>query len=698
MRWVLALLAIGASVLAPGQRQLVKLNFFVDGRAVAAIGPVRYTEDLYLVPLRDALSILVGQMGQVEKKGNSCEVSLDGMLAVRLPLTADASPYAEIYGLGAEGGQPTRRIALQQPPIELPDAPGRLMMDLHDIGAMLGVTVDIELDRVSLYTAAYWCRVLGLTEEVATNRLLRNLNLMPDFGISPPAKTLITWVRPTEGSFVQIFRVGSGKPEPMFYKSPVFGDWVTYPQSGYRAAWRPSGPKEPARTESMFFDFPEGTFGAYVALVCKQDLGYEDPIAAINTGKLRDGEWTIVGLRQRVLKTPVMYDVTACKSGDTIESLATKHKMDADLFRELNGIAKGDPPELADGRRVITIAGINEDALREFLKADYEVVGLHEAQPGQTISSVCADWGVTVRAFSDANPQIPAGAELEPGELVKVIRMKGGPPVKPSAQIEAEEMGAVGITTKAVDIRQSTSPDSQVLYSFSLPKPVMVLAEIPDRKQYQISVTVSGNEVVGFVPVDAVKITDAAGPAAGDGEIAQEALKWIGTPYDWGGNNLSSGIDCSHFVAAVLQRAGRSAPPAPVVQQETRGEFAHRKPGPYRRNGRNYIYNGPLQPLNRLGDGDRVIIQYAPLNDRPGSRHTGVYIGPLLGHPRFGNVKYAIVHASSSRGVTVNDLMASYLWRNYRFSLRDEAPGQRGSTKSTDALVAEAAARLLRKK
>ena len=38
-------------------------------------------------------------------------------------------------------------------------------------------------------------------------------------------------------------------------------------------------------------------------------------------------------------------------------------------------------------------------------------------------------------------------------------------------------------------------------------------------------------------------------------KIVAEALKYVGNPYVWGGNSLTNGIDCSHFVTQILSRA-----------------------------------------------------------------------------------------------------------------------------------------------
>ena len=39
-------------------------------------------------------------------------------------------------------------------------------------------------------------------------------------------------------------------------------------------------------------------------------------------------------------------------------------------------------------------------------------------------------------------------------------------------------------------------------------------------------------------------------------DIVDYAMQFVGNPYVWGGNSLTNGIDCSHFVTAVLQNTG----------------------------------------------------------------------------------------------------------------------------------------------
>ena len=42
----------------------------------------------------------------------------------------------------------------------------------------------------------------------------------------------------------------------------------------------------------------------------------------------------------------------------------------------------------------------------------------------------------------------------------------------------------------------------------------------------------------------------------GNSDIVSYAMQFLGNPYRWGGNSLTNGIDCSHFVTSVLQNTG----------------------------------------------------------------------------------------------------------------------------------------------
>lgn len=110
--------------------------------------------------------------------------------------------------------------------------------------------------------------------------------------------------------------------------------------------------------------------------------------------------------------------------------------------------------------------------------------------------------------------------------------------------------------------------------------------------------------------------------------IISEAKKYLGTPYVWGGTS-PEGFDCSGYVQYVMMKNGISIPRTTLQQVET---------------GRS-ISKNDLQP------GDLVFLQNTY---REGVSHVGIYIG-----------NNQMIHASSSKGVTVSNLLSTYYMEHY---------------------------------
>lgn len=115
--------------------------------------------------------------------------------------------------------------------------------------------------------------------------------------------------------------------------------------------------------------------------------------------------------------------------------------------------------------------------------------------------------------------------------------------------------------------------------------------------------------------------------------IVANAKKHLGIPYLWGGST-PSGFDCSGFVQYVLKQSGIILPRT-TSEQVTVGKS---------------ISKGDLLP------GDLVFLQNTY---RAGVSHVGIYIGDGK-----------MIHASSSKGVTISDLSTSYYTKHYHSSRR----------------------------
>lgn len=110
--------------------------------------------------------------------------------------------------------------------------------------------------------------------------------------------------------------------------------------------------------------------------------------------------------------------------------------------------------------------------------------------------------------------------------------------------------------------------------------------------------------------------------------VITEAKKYLGVPYLWGGNS-PEGFDCSGFVQYVWKQCNISIPRT-TEQQALTGK---------------YITKKQLQP------GDLVFLQNTY---RSGISHVGIYIG-----------NDQMIHASSSKGVTISHLSGSYYLEHY---------------------------------
>lgn len=118
--------------------------------------------------------------------------------------------------------------------------------------------------------------------------------------------------------------------------------------------------------------------------------------------------------------------------------------------------------------------------------------------------------------------------------------------------------------------------------------------------------------------------------------LADKALTFQGTPYEWGGNNLVSGVDCSGFVKELVGAIGGPSLPRTAAEQALVGQ--------------------PLHRLEELRPGDRLYFK-----ERTDTKisHTGIYIG---------NARF--VHASHGKGKVSTDSLLNPGWRKMLVAAR----------------------------
>jgi cell wall-associated NlpC family hydrolase len=149
--------------------------------------------------------------------------------------------------------------------------------------------------------------------------------------------------------------------------------------------------------------------------------------------------------------------------------------------------------------------------------------------------------------------------------------------------------------------------------------PSYVVAELPYTVLKKQSRHVADT---GYYSTPRVAATSSRGGAGV--EMANYALNFTGTPYEWGGNDLRSGIDCSGFVKKIAGAIGEDLPRT-AAEQATVGQ--------------------PIYRLEDLEPGDRLYFK-----ERSETRisHTGIY----LGNGRF-------IHSSHGKGGVASEALSA---------------------------------------
>ncbi|MGL4363487.1 MAG: NlpC/P60 family protein [Cellulosilyticaceae bacterium] len=119
-------------------------------------------------------------------------------------------------------------------------------------------------------------------------------------------------------------------------------------------------------------------------------------------------------------------------------------------------------------------------------------------------------------------------------------------------------------------------------------------------------------------------------------EIVAYGMKFMGTPYVWGGNSLEKGVDCSGFTKEVFDAFGVDISRVSYMQANDGRDIS-----------KSSLMAGDLIFFDTEGENDGNI------------SHVGIYMG-----------NNQFIHSDSTRGIAISKLSNPYYTRNYVKSVR----------------------------
>lgn len=277
--------------------------------------------------------------------------------------------------------------------------------------------------------------------------------------------------------------------------------------------------------------------------------------------------------------------------------------------------ASGEQPKYAAAKQALAARGV------EF---SYEI---YQVQAGDTVENIAARFGVRASAIRQFNE---LGAEgVTKGEAI-AIPLSARPAPRRSQQAALNLIDpcyAVVTRSCAITVEPSELETAETLYQPEVGSQLIVNAE---QSGYFGVVMIDGS--VGWVAKSYVQLTERKLPAAeleamlqgGRPDVVQEAMRYLGTPYRYGGR-LPYDVDCSLLVQAAFGARGARLPRTAAEQFEIG------------------------QPVNytELLPGDRLYF----VSTSGQINHTGIYIGS----GRF-------VHASSRKRCVAIDALGDRLY------------------------------------
>lgn len=343
------------------------------------------------------------------------------------------------------------------------------------------------------------------------------------------------------------------------------------------------------------------------------------------------------------------------RAGENLYRIALRYGVSVEAIARANGLA--DPERIYPGLVLTIPKAVSDDrAVRRpaaskpavkpqtaSIPRSVRVARSYRVQRGDTLSAIARRFRVSVPALKRANGL--RSDRIRPGQVLRIpgrrTRLSSGPPLpvqpvvipplpvqRTTEVLPIPSVGEQILAPQALRLRRGPKSYFATLTLVAPETPLTVVSVLD--KWYEVQLP---EGETGWVYEDVLRIVERVTPADPStirgADIVQDARRYLGVRYRWGGTSGRS-LDCSGFVYLV---------------------FSERIAGLARLRSYDYFRMGaPVVPEDLL-PGDLVFFTtYAP-----GPSHVGIYIGE-------GN----FIHASSGAGkVVVSPLTDEYYASRY---------------------------------
>lgn len=309
------------------------------------------------------------------------------------------------------------------------------------------------------------------------------------------------------------------------------------------------------------------------------------------------------------------------QKGDTLSSIAKKHNTTIDELKSLNNLTT----DFLAYNQTLKVAQSAAPAVSKKAAAATlpQAVQAYTVVQGDNLSKIAAKHGIKLAdliAWNNLKSDI-----IYPGQSLKVSASSTAPSKAPAEEAPPPAPAPSQNNNQTNYIVKSGDSLSRIASQFGTT--VQQLQSLNNLKSdliyagQSLIVNGQGKPATEQKPSVNDQVTNTDLP------LLNEAIKLIGTPYQYGGSSINA-FDCSGFIYYVFNKAGKA-----INRLSSEGYYS-----------RSYYVDTP-QP------GDLVFFENTY---KPGISHMGIYIGDNQ-----------FIHASTSNGVMITKLSDAYYQKHF---------------------------------